>query len=104
MPTLTITATRANILRAVADPEVEVYAAIAALRGSWSTADVWISPQGRREQKVTGKIRPLEDAGLVKRGLPGARYHSPRYYTLTSDGEKALAAYDARTATTSKEA
>jgi predicted MarR family transcription regulator len=97
MTTLTITDTRAELLRAIADPNIEVYAAIAALRGSWSTADVWIRRGGSLEQKVTGKIRKLETAGLVKRGQPGARYHEPRHYTLTDAGRKALAEYDATT-------
>lgn len=94
MTALNITADRAELLRAIADRDIEVYAAIAALRGSWSTADVWIRHDGS-ERKVTAKIRKLETAGLVKRGQPGVRYHEPRHYTLTEAGEKALAEYDA---------
>lgn len=103
MTALTITADRAELLRAVDNPDIEVYAAIAALRGSWSTADVWIRHDGS-ERKVTAKIGKLETAGLVKRGQPGARYHAPRHYTLTDAGRKALAEYDATATATAKEA
>lgn len=98
MPDLTITAARANILRAIADPNTEVYASIPALRGSWSTAQVWLAPAEGREKQITNAIRPLEAASLVKRGPGGARYHAPRHYTLTDDGRQALTDYDAKAA------
>lgn len=79
-----------------------MYAAIGALRGSWSTADVWIRPAGGQEQKITAKVRRLEVAGLVKRGPVGARYHERRHYWLTDDGVRVLAAHDAKTAPTTR--
>lgn len=92
---LTITGPRAELLRAINAPDVRVFAAIGSLRGSWADADVWLHPTNGNMRKVTGAVGKLEQAGLVKRDPVGARYHSHRHYTLTTDGEKALADYDA---------
>ncbi len=95
MTPLTIPPARAEILRAVADPGVRVFAAIGSLRGSWADADVWLSPADGTDRKVTGSIGKLEQAGLVKREPAGVRYHSHRHYSLTAEGVKVLADYDA---------
>ncbi len=63
MADLTITPARAEILRAIASPDVRVFAAIESLRGSWPDADVWISPTDGPWRKVTAAIGQLEAAG-----------------------------------------
>jgi DNA-binding transcriptional ArsR family regulator len=91
MPALKMTPTRLALLRAVADPTIDVSAAISGLRGSWSTADVWLKAPGEVHRKVTKKVDELEVAGLVKRASAGVRYHQPRRYSLTEAGAKVLA-------------
>jgi hypothetical protein len=93
---LRMTPTRAALLRAVADPDIEVFAVFGGLRGSWSTADVWIREPGRALRKVTALAGWLEAVGMVRRGPVRNRYHAPRHYTLTDNGRAALAALDAK--------
>lgn len=94
MSALNMTPARIAILRAVADPNIEVYATITV--HSWAAADVWMREPGEMKQKVTGKVKPLVSAGLVKVAPVGTRYHQPRPYTLTEAGEKILADLDAK--------
>jgi hypothetical protein len=90
---LKMTPTRIALLRAVADPGVEVAAKIR--RGnSWSTADVFLREPGSGERKVTAEVSKLEAAGLVRLGPSGVRYFTPRDYSLTEAGEKVLADHD----------
>jgi hypothetical protein len=101
VPDLTITAARADILRAIADPTIEVYASLGSIfNASWLSADVWVKyPDGTR-RKVTKTVGDMDEAGLVERAPGSSR--APRPYTLTPDGEKALADYDAQRVTEGK--
>ena len=85
-----MTITRIVLLRAVADPRTEVYAAIPRVRGTWDTAEAWLREPGGMAWKVTGRIRPSVEAGLVTLAPVGARYHERRPYMLTPAGKKAL--------------
>lgn len=95
MNNLTITTRRADILRAIADPNIEVYASLGDFRNThWPSADVWLKTPDGMTWKVTKVVADLEAAGLVTREAQHARFRQPRHYTLTKAGEKALADYD----------
>jgi hypothetical protein len=95
---LRMTPARVALLRAVADPNVEVSATVG-LGGTWSTADVYLRRWGQYERKVTAAVALLEAAGLIVRGGVGEHFYAARPYSLTPDGEKALARIDALGAT-----
>lgn len=84
------TPARIALMRAVDNPDVEVYAS-ARLGGSWSTAEVWLKEPYTMARKVTKQVGTLEAAGLVVRARPGVRYHQPRPYSLTDAGRVWLA-------------
>lgn len=95
MADLKMTPARLALLRAVDDPNTEVYASTG-LGGSWSTADVWIRVPGEVRRKATKRVDELEVAGLVKLAPTGVRYHQPRDYSLTEAGAKVLADLNAK--------
>lgn len=103
-----ITDTRAELLRAIANPDVEVYASLGSIfNTSWADANVWVKRPDDTLRKVTKVVGDLEKAGLVERapehaaapdapwGARNAARRLPRHYTLTDAGRKALAEYDA---------
>ncbi len=103
----TITKTRADVLRAIADPNIEVYASLgSSFNTSWLDADVWVKNADGTRRKVTKTAADLEQAGLVERapirrsdpdapyGRRNSAYRYPRDYTITEAGRQALAAYD----------
>lgn len=104
MTGIRITPTRATILRAIANPNTDVYAALGSVfNTSWTDADVWAkNPDGTR-RKVTKTVGELEAAGLVERapehtaapdapwGARNAARRRPRHYTLTPDGAAVMA-------------
>jgi hypothetical protein len=95
MPDLKMTPARIALLRAVADPKTEVYAALGSnLRVTWADADVYVKPEFRAAKKVTKRAEELEAAKLIKRAPAGVRYHQPRHYSLTEAGAKVLAELD----------
>jgi hypothetical protein len=91
MTAIQITPTRAAILHAIASDNIEVYAALKGIRGSWVDADVWLKEPDSPKRKVTGVVADLEKAGLVRRDPPRATYGMMRHYTLTGDGAAVVA-------------
>lgn len=90
--TLRITPARKELLQAVADGAVkDQYSVGAGWNTDWDRGPGWDSrPGSRRFVAVSGKMHQLYEAGLVRRGTIGARYHDPRTWTITEAGRAAL--------------
>jgi DNA-binding MarR family transcriptional regulator len=91
---LKLTPTRLALLRAVADPNTDVYAEPASIRGGWSNAVVRVKEAGVPVRTVTKVAAELEQAGLIERAKPGVRYFGRRRYSLTDAGRAELAKHD----------